>query len=193
MSAQPVTQLGNLTYTTGERRMVELKWQNTSGYIWKKDGDRRLVLGLVDSNSRSSLYDPETWRSPQEIGTFSEPQVLPGAISTFKFAFKAPIYTDTITEKFVLREGNGGAVVVGSEFTLNVTVAGEQTNMLTILDTPTGYLNVREGAGLNTPLVTTVFPGEKFGWTSEVNGYIEILMPDGKRGWVTSNYVKKRE
>ncbi|NTV30665.1 PEGA domain-containing protein [candidate division WWE3 bacterium] len=191
INARSITQLSNLTYSTGERRKAELKWQNMSGFVWQKSGSHRLILTTSDTGEQSYLYDPESWRSPHEVGTFVEDQVLPGSIATFQFYFKAPIYTDTINERFVLRDEKGN-VIPDSGISLSVNVVGEQTNMLTILDTPTGFLNVREGAGLNAPLVTTVFPGDKFGWIREENGYILILMQDGKQGWINGAYARKR-
>lgn len=61
-----------------------------------------------------------------------------------------------------------------------------------VLDTPTGYLNVRKDPTLGGALVTTVKPGETYEFITEQNGWTEIKLTDGTDGWVSSDYVKKQ-
>lgn len=60
-----------------------------------------------------------------------------------------------------------------------------------ILDTPTGFLRVREKDSLSSPQIGEVKPGEKYDLISEESGWIEIKLSDGKTGWVSSQYAKK--
>lgn len=60
-----------------------------------------------------------------------------------------------------------------------------------ILETPTGFLRVRESDSLNSPQMTTVAPGEKFDLVSEKTGWYQIKLPDGKTGWISSEYGQK--
>lgn len=59
-----------------------------------------------------------------------------------------------------------------------------------ILDTPTGFLRVREGPSLNDLEVGRVNPGEKFDFTEEQDGWFKIKLSDGT-GWVSGQFVKK--
>lgn len=63
---------------------------------------------------------------------------------------------------------------------------------VTILDTPTGYLNVRRGPGTNFEKITTVKPGEKYQLVSENQkaGWYEIKLDETRTGWVTKQYAK---
>lgn len=61
---------------------------------------------------------------------------------------------------------------------------------LEILDTPTGYLNVREQGSQSSPVVARVTPGEQFEFLRLENNWYEIALPEGKTGWVTEKYVK---
>lgn len=60
-----------------------------------------------------------------------------------------------------------------------------------ILDTPTGFLRVRESDSLNSNQLTTVAPGEKFDLVSEKTGWYQIKLPDERLGWISSEYGQK--
>lgn len=60
-----------------------------------------------------------------------------------------------------------------------------------ILQTPTGYLNVRSDPSLSGTIITTVNPGNKFNLLSEKTGWYEIQLVNGKSGWISETYAKK--
>src|SRR3989338_9486305 len=62
-----------------------------------------------------------------------------------------------------------------------------------ILDTPTGFLNVRAGAGTGFAKTGEVSPGEVYDLVSENaanGGWFQIKLSDGTVGWVTKQYAK---
>ena len=61
-----------------------------------------------------------------------------------------------------------------------------------ILDTPTGFLRVRDKASLAGAEVGQVKPSETYELVSEQTGWYEIKLKDGKTGWISSQYVKKQ-
>lgn len=63
-------------------------------------------------------------------------------------------------------------------------------NKVLILDTPTGWLRVRETPG--GAEIGKVNPGEKYPYISEqAPDWVKIEYQTGKQGWVSSQYVKK--
>lgn len=70
-------------------------------------------------------------------------------------------------------------------------VPSPSQNQVTILNTQTGFLRVREEATISSLQIGTVNPGEKYELISEKNGWFEIKLKDGKTGWVSSQYAKK--
>lgn len=69
----------------------------------------------------------------------------------------------------------------------------EPKQMVQILDTPTGYLNVRKGAGTNFAKIGQVKPGESYGLASQNSangGWYEIRIDAATTGWVSSQYAK---
>ena len=71
------------------------------------------------------------------------------------------------------------------------TPAAALINKIVILETPTGFLRVRESDSLNSAQITTVSPGEKFDLITEKTGWYQIKLPDGKTGWISSEYGQK--
>ena len=54
----------------------------------------------------------------------------------------------------------------------------------------TSSLNVRKGAGTNYSVIATVKSGQRVGILSSKNGWYNVLLSNGKKGWVSSKYVK---
>ena len=74
------------------------------------------------------------------------------------------------------------------------TGSGElKKTYISILDTPTGFLRVREEPAITASEEAQVKPGEKFDLLDEDNGWYKIEYQKGKEGWVYSQYAEKKE
>lgn len=62
---------------------------------------------------------------------------------------------------------------------------------ITVLDTPTGFLRVREDSSLSSSEIGRVSPGDSLELVTEKEGWFQIKMKDGKIGWISSQYAKK--
>jgi len=60
-----------------------------------------------------------------------------------------------------------------------------------ILNTPTGFLRVRESSSLAGAEVGRVSPGETYDLLDEVTGWYQIQLKDKTKGWVSSQYAQK--
>ncbi len=63
---------------------------------------------------------------------------------------------------------------------------------ITIKDTPTGFLRVREEPSVAASEEAQVKPGEKFNVLEEQNGWYKINYEANKEGWVSGQYVEKQ-
>lgn len=64
-------------------------------------------------------------------------------------------------------------------------------NTVLILDTPTGFLRVRES--INGAEIGRVTPGEVYILIGEQAGWVQIKLKDGSAGWISSQYIQKQE
>ncbi len=62
-----------------------------------------------------------------------------------------------------------------------------------ILETPTGFLRVRQEPSTSAEEVTRVSPGEYYPLLDETGGWYKIEYEDGKEGWISGQYAKKYE
>ena len=70
--------------------------------------------------------------------------------------------------------------------------AAPSVTKILILNTPTGFLRVRDDASLNGAEIARVNPGDTFDLVDEKSGWFEIKLKDGKTGWISSDYAKKQ-
>lgn len=61
-----------------------------------------------------------------------------------------------------------------------------------ILDTPTGFLRVRDSSSVDSAEIARVNPGEKYPLIDQQTGWFEINLSDGRTGWISSQYAKKQ-
>jgi len=72
---------------------------------------------------------------------------------------------------------------------LDVTPTPVAGKSVLILDTPTGFLRVRETVGGTE--IGRVTPGETYELVDEQSGWVQIKLKDGTIGWISSEYTKK--
>lgn len=70
--------------------------------------------------------------------------------------------------------------------------AALSTTKVLILETPTGFLRVREDATLGAAEIAQVKPGEIYDLLDEKTGWLKIKLKDGNQGWVSSQYAQKQ-
>lgn len=61
-----------------------------------------------------------------------------------------------------------------------------------ILDTPTGYLNVRDSDSISGTIIQKVNPGEVYVMLDEKGSWYQIQIAPNKTGWISSEYAKKQ-
>ena len=67
----------------------------------------------------------------------------------------------------------------------------EPANTVHILDTPTGWLRVRDEPTLDASESARVNPGQRFELLDEQTGWYKIKIDDQKMGWISSEYAQK--
>jgi len=60
-----------------------------------------------------------------------------------------------------------------------------------ILNTPTGFLRVRESNSISSSEISQVKPGEEYELVTEQEGWFEIKLKDDRAGWISSAYAVK--
>ncbi len=117
--------------------------------------------------------------------------LLAGGLFGYYYFSKTPLEPASTPEIIVPEEAS---TQEQSEATTTpvITEPSVKLREVEILETPTGFLNVRSGPGTNFEKIGQVKPGESFEFVSEnpERTWLEIKLPDGTIGWVTGQYAK---
>lgn len=98
-------------------------------------------------------------------------------------------YKLSVTAYLGLEEGSAKEAQVTPKISVTPTVA---VSTVLILQTPTGFLRVRESNSVSAAEIARVLPGETFELVSQDSGWFEIKLSDGSTGWISSQYAKKQ-
>lgn len=75
--------------------------------------------------------------------------------------------------------------------TPSATPTAQTTVNITILNTPTGFLRVRNAPSLGGAEIGQVKPGDKYQLLNEQTGWYQIKLTNGSLGWISSQYAQK--
>ena len=67
----------------------------------------------------------------------------------------------------------------------------EDESHVQILSTPTGWLRVRQGAGVSFPEIARIKPEEEYPLLEEKDGWFKIQLNDEQVGWISGKYAAK--
>jgi len=189
LEVELVTEVDTLEFSFGEDRVVSFQWRNLSPVVLQK-GNHDIVLTKKDG-SDSRYYDSLTWENTNTVGGFDESRVYPGQIISFRLPIHTGYYPELLEEEFILRDIKKNENIQGSDFRVAVNILSETDKKLEVVNTQTGASNVRSGPNLGNNLISAVYTGERFAWTEIDNGWVEIILSDGQKGWILDKHTRK--
>lgn len=91
---------------------------------------------------------------------------------------------------FLIFLGIGADVLAVSPASPAATLSAPVSKIL-ILNTPTGFLRVRERDAVSSSEIARVKPGDSYELVSETENWFKIKLNDEKEGWVSASYAVK--
>lgn len=174
----------------GENIIVTAKIKNEGTRPWYNTGEHAVYVATSDPKDRESgLYVSDKWASFTRVVTSTEKWVLPGDEGSFVFEINIPLLSGEIEESFELLL-LPDMWVEGTQFTVSLSVAPGDYDLVEILDTETGYLNIRDCPSQGCNEVGKVVPGEVYEQLDYRDAWYQIRLDDGTSGWVYGKYVK---
>lgn len=146
-----------------------------SGALVSIDGNDEGVTPLLEKQISSSEHEVELQK-----GGYGKKTIRVRVVPGYKLVVEAVLGTlPDADEK-----------LPGSEPQITPTPTGEEKAKVTILDTPTGFLRVRSAPSTNSSEVGRVNPGDELVLIDETNGWYQIELSNGDKGWISSDYAK---
>lgn len=179
----------------GDVGEVAVETDPTGGIVFL-DGDQKGISPLrmqdVPSGDHEiSVFLPGFFRRSQKIHIEKA--------HTLNASFKLSLDQShkTLEEEVADKEKAASAEAAKKEASESAKADTEKTDTkedstsgtLKILDTPTGYLNVRDEPSISGKVVTKVDPGKEFKYTDVQSSWYKISAA-GEEGWVAGQYVE---
>ncbi len=172
----------------GTQVVAALTVKNTSRYNIFADSNSEIILSK-NGGGDSQYFINNVWLSKAQAALLSEDEVLrPGEEKTLEFRLSVPLTTGNYSESFRI-ENLAGQRLSAQDYELTLRVNKGSFNILEVISTETGTLNVRQNPNAGSGLVTRISIGQRFIWTESQGGWYKITV-DGQEGWVSGRYVK---
>lgn len=171
-----------LTLESGVGDGSELLVQSIpDGAVVSLNGVEKGVTPLLDEDSPASEQEVEIQKSG-----FSKKTIPVRTVEGYRLVVNVILGAkneEESTEKEADESADATEVLEEEE--------SEPLETVTILQTPTGFLRVREGAGVTFNEVTTVAPGDTYDFIEEEDGWFHIQLDEESDGWVSSDYAER--
>jgi hypothetical protein len=180
----------NQSVIAGENFVVTAQIRNSGTVPWYGSGLRPVYLSTSDPRDHeSALFVTDNWASFARVVVPDEEWVMPDTVGTFSFEIKTPLIAGEYSETFELL-WLPGTWIEGTQFTITFTVADGGYDLVRIIDTETGYLNVRDCPSSGCAEIGKVVPGDVLIQKGIEGNWYKVQLDDGSEGWIYGKYVR---
>lgn len=149
-----------------------------------------LIKDVVKGDHEVSVFMPGFFRRTHKINV--DPAFRTN--TSFKLALdQTQKSVEEIQKEKAEAEKKKAAEASGSAEVADAESADPSATTVTILDTPTGWLRVREEPNVGAKEIKKVNPDESYEVIEETEGWYKIKIDSTTQGWISSDYAEKAE
>src|SRR3989338_9102134 len=184
LGSSDIASAGEIFTTT---RMTKQPQKSESGEIYVETEPQGAIITLdSDEKGVAPAIMENVMKGDHELSVF-----MPGFFRRTQKVNVDPGYRVNAAFKLAIDESATPIKVAENK---QATDSAKTTKTkITIKNTPTGWLRVREEPTLNASESGRVNPGDEFSLIEEQEGWAKIEFQKGKTGWVSSQYIEKKE
>ena len=183
------TKVSNVIYEKkveiGNKLHVKLTVENLNNFVWFNTPDNIYVSTFNGDETVFAVNG--IWDSFSKPTHLSKEYILPGESIDIEFDLQANALPGSQEIKFGLMKYSG-ELFENSSFTVKFEIE-KGDNELAEVNSPDGFLNVRDCAGYGCEVVTTVDNGQVFVVLDTENEWAKIEYGEEEEGWVYKNYL----
>lgn len=163
-------------------------FNNSSSFMIETEPSGALIYIDNDEKGVSPLTMENVSQGGHELSVF-----MPGFSRRSKKINISPGYQLRAFVKLALDPSQKSQYTIEepAQFATAAASIKEPTSTVSILETPTGWLRVREEPTLSGSESARVNPGQRFELVEEQTGWFKIKIQGQKEGWISSEYAKK--
>ncbi len=175
----------------GSTFIVSIRLNNLSEYGVYGGTSSELIATKSDGGA-STFFLNNVWLSTSQFSILGDELALRRfEEGTFDVQLRAPLYVGEISETFTLSTPDGKNINA-NPFSIKVNLSAPDRPIIEIGNTETGILRVRQTPSSVGTVISQVSPGERYFKTNDAgNGWIEIELQDGQKGWVANWYTRQ--
>jgi len=175
---------------------------NDSGYILylEKTGDDKasLLVNTIPDKVTVTVDNVIKGSAPIKISRLNDGDrqltaAFPGYQNVNVFMKAIAGYQLIVQIKLAPEKDDTKLIDQNNNETTDSVLSVTQTQKVTIKETETGWLKVRESNSASAKEVTRVKPGESYNLLDEKNDWYKIDLGTSKTGWISTSYASKSE
>jgi hypothetical protein len=173
-----------------ENVVLSIKIKNNSQYPLIAGTEYEPIVSLVNGNI-SKFHLNGIWLSLTQFSVMPENSfIMPGQTATYQMRISVPLYFGEVKETFQLTDSLN-RTYENTRFDINLNIKRSEKQIVEIINTPTGQLNVRATPSASGEISSRVTPGQRFIVLERSgNGWVRIDLGDSKSGWVAQQYTR---
>ncbi len=143
-----------------------------------------IILTKVGDNLSKFFFNNE-WLSTTQVGVMTPGEILlPFQAGKFDFKAKAPLFVGDVEEEFELKTVDGRKIDAPN-IKVKLTMGQPTRQIAEVNDRVTFVTSIFESPAASSAEVAEGSPGQRFFVVSESgNGWVEVELSDGRRGWI---------
>jgi hypothetical protein len=175
--------------TYGDVVTGTISLKNTGEYGIYPGTISEVIANKVRGNSQ--FYDRKTWLSNSQFPIMDSDDVIrPGDQVDLTFSLHIPLVWGQRSEQFNLGTLEG-KVIQGTVFEIELDVKRPKGTIVEVRPTETGWLRVRATPSGAATEIARISTGQRyFQVKSANNGWVQLDLGDGKKGWASTQYLK---
>ena len=177
------------TVELGEVFDVEIEVENTGETPMFTVND--FLYLSTKSEEESEFAVNQAWDSFDTPGHIEGVTLFPNDTHKFTFKMKAPLFPGDFKESFVFKRLNQKPIS-STAFDVEFQVGAGDLDLIKILETPTGSLNVRDIPSAGGNVVGQVDVDKIYIYVEKQDGWYKIEFGDDDTGWVFGQYAQEQ-
>ncbi len=172
----------------GKRLTVRVSIKNENDFTWF-GGSTYIYVSTKDSVNSPHAINGQ-WESFSKPTYIKSGYIKPGGVGEVTFELNAKSKPGVYKESYYFMK-SAENIVEDSQFEVEFNIVKGNNKIVEMVSPEYGFVNIRECRWYSCAKIEVANQGDVFITTNKEEGWYEILLNDGRKGWVYQKYAKE--